>query len=224
MTPSRPTNALRVSFIVVSSSKLSDRHCELSVICPTNELRSGGHPAGTGTPTFPRERFVPQSETATSAKTAPWFRSRDCDLTVASLCRVCSRVVVPIRSRFSWSLACPACPTCRGVDSALAAPHGVSSMIPPEGQGDANRGTLYECLHPELADRTCRTETIVDGGPRVRIADDVLARDAGIELLQTVPRGLLAAMSGRVRARGGHDGPGRRRTCAEHPGPPDGAC
>jgi len=122
----------------------------------------------------------------------PWSHPRDCDLRVASLCRVCSRAIVPIRSRFSWSLACP---TCRDIDSALAAPHRVTAMIPLEGSSGANRGTLYERLHPDLADRTRRTETVVDGRLRVHITDDLPASNAGLELLNTFQRCHLAAMS-----------------------------
>jgi hypothetical protein len=71
----------------------------------------------------------------------------------------------------------------------------VPAMIPLEGSAGANRGTLYERLHPDLADRTRRTETVVDGRRRVHIADDVPASNAGLELLNTFQRGLLAAMS-----------------------------
>ncbi|MGV8965547.1 MAG: hypothetical protein ACOH2F_04650 [Cellulomonas sp.] len=123
---------------------------------------------------------------------SPWFRPRDCDLPVASLCRVCSRAVVPIRSRFSWSFACL---TCRRVDAALAAPYRASSMIPLEGSAEANRGTVYERLHPALADRTRRTESVVDRRLRVNITADVPASNAGLELLGTFQRGVLGTMS-----------------------------
>lgn len=124
--------------------------------------------------------------------TLPWSRPRDCALPVATACHLCGREAVAIRSRFSWTFACP---TCRRIDRALALPYGARSMTPLEGQDGENRGTMFERVHPDLADRTHRTESTSTGRLVVSITDDVPASATGLVRLRRFRVERLVAMA-----------------------------